>query len=249
MDDIDLPDSIQLAWGVRERPSRGPKRGLSLERIVAAAVRVAATEGLAAVSMSRVASELGTAPMSLYRYLNAKDELLELMVDAAGGLPPAPLAEGETWRDGLARWAASFREVLRRHPWILRVPITGPPTTPNQVAWMEHGLACMRETGLAEGEKLQVILLLSGFVRSEALLAADVRGAAEGGGGGWEAALPAYGRLLNRLTDPERFPAVRALIAAGVFDEPDDPNAEFSFGVERLLDGVGVLVRARADAP
>jgi Tetracyclin repressor-like, C-terminal domain len=55
-----------------------------------------------------------------------------------------------------------------------------------------------------------------------------------------------YGRLLARLTTPEQFPAVRAVIESGVFDEPDDPDAEFSFGLERLLDGVGVLVDRRA---
>src|SRR5262250_3052406 len=84
-----IPGSVAAAWGVRERPHRGPRPGLSLGRIVDAAVRVADAEGLDAVSMSRVAAELGTAPMSLYRYVTAKDELLALMVDAAYGPPPA----------------------------------------------------------------------------------------------------------------------------------------------------------------
>jgi AcrR family transcriptional regulator len=238
----DLPISIELAWGVRARPTRGPKRGLSLERIVDAAVRVAATEGLAAVSMSRVASELGTGPMSLYRYLAAKDELLELMVDRASGPPPAPRAQDESWRDGLARWAQTYRELLRRHAWILRVPISGPPITPNQVAWLEHGLACLRDTGLAESEKLQTVLLLTVFVHSEAQLAADVRGP----GGSFADAQAAYGRVLARFTNPERFPAISALLVSGVFEEPDDPQAEFSFGLERVLDGIAALVGQRA---
>ena len=62
-----IPASVAAAWGVRERPHKGPRPGLSLGRIVDAAVRVADAEGLDAVSMSRVAAELGTAPMSLYR--------------------------------------------------------------------------------------------------------------------------------------------------------------------------------------
>ena len=94
-----LPASIEAAWGLRERPARGPKPGLSLERIVAAAVELAAAEGLAAVSMSRVARALGSSPMSLYRYVTAKDELLALMVDAALADTPAPPASG----GGLAR--------------------------------------------------------------------------------------------------------------------------------------------------
>ena len=91
----DLPDTVAVAWGVRGRPHKGPRPGLSLERIVAAAIRLADAEGLAAVSMSRVATALGTAPMSLYRYVAAKDELLALMVDAAYGPPPSgPLPSG-----------------------------------------------------------------------------------------------------------------------------------------------------------
>jgi hypothetical protein len=66
-----LPASIEAAWGLRERPAKGPKPGLSLDRIVEAAVGVAATEGLAAVSMGRVAKELSVSTMSLYRYVAA----------------------------------------------------------------------------------------------------------------------------------------------------------------------------------
>src|SRR6516162_2662775 len=88
-DRADLPDTVAVAWGVRDRPHKGPRPGLSLERIVAAAVRLADAEGLAAVSMSRVAAELGAAPMSLYRHVTAKDELLTLMLDAAYGPYPA----------------------------------------------------------------------------------------------------------------------------------------------------------------
>src|SRR5262245_7490656 len=98
-----LPASLEAAWGLRGRPARGPRPGLSLERIVGAAVRVAGAEGLAAVSMSRVAAELGTAPMSLYRYVAAKDELLGLMMDAAFSPAPAPPHDGEDWRAGMSR--------------------------------------------------------------------------------------------------------------------------------------------------
>ena len=118
-----LPASLDAAWGRRARPTKGPKPGLSLERIVAAAVALAHAEGLGAVSMARVASELGSSPMSLYRYVDAKDELLALMVDAALGDPPPPPA-GEGWRDGLARWAWGYHDALRRHPWALHVPIS-----------------------------------------------------------------------------------------------------------------------------
>src|SRR3954470_11732754 len=122
--DAALPASIAAAWGLRERPARGPKPGLSLERIVAAAVAVARAEGVEAVSMSRVARELGSSPMSLYRYVGAKHELRPLMGDPAlGGAPAAP-QRGPGWRAGIERWAGTFHDPLRRHPWVLRVPIS-----------------------------------------------------------------------------------------------------------------------------
>src|SRR4029453_11068455 len=86
-----LPASIEATWGVRTRPSKGPRPALSLERIVAAAARVAAADGLQGVSMSRVAADLGVSTMSLYRYVGAKDELLVLMADLAFEPPPGPV--------------------------------------------------------------------------------------------------------------------------------------------------------------
>jgi AcrR family transcriptional regulator len=243
-----LPASIEVAWGLRERPNKGPRRGLSLQRIVEAAIRIAAADGLAAVSMSRLAADLGVSTMALYRYVAAKDELLALMVDATAASPPAAPAPGEGWRDGLARWAWAELGVYRRHPWVLRVPISGPPATPNQVVWLERGLRCLRDTGLAEGEKLSVMLLLTGFVRNWGRLEADLAVAAAAAGVSEQAAMSGYGRLLARLTDKERFPALHAVIEAGVLDEPDgpeDPDAEFVFGLERVLDGIEALVRAR----
>jgi AcrR family transcriptional regulator len=244
-----LPASLEAAWGLRARPSKGPKRGLSLERIVEAAVKIAGSDGLEAVSMGRVASDLGVSTMSLYRYVAAKDELLTLMVDATAASPPAAPAPGEGWRAGLSRWARAELDVYRRHPWVLRVPISGPPAAPNQLVWLEQGLRCLRDTGLAEGEKLSVMLLLTGFVRSWGRLEADLMEASMASGASAQAVMSGYGRLLARLTDAERFPALHAVIAAGVFDEgPDDPDEpdEFVFGLERVLDGIGALVRARA---
>jgi AcrR family transcriptional regulator len=242
-----LPASIEAAWGRRGRSTKGPKPGLSLERIVGAAIKIAGAEGLSAVSMSRVAAELGTSAMSLYRYVAAKDELLALMVDAAGGTPPPTHDPDEGWRAGLSRWAWAYRAVLTQNPWALRIPISGPPVTPNQVAWMEDALRSLRDTGLTEAEKLSVLLLLSGYVRNEATLVADIAAAARASGSGVEEVMPRYGRLLRQLTDAGRFPALHRALASDVFDADDEPEVEFVFGLERILDGVEVLVRARTD--
>jgi AcrR family transcriptional regulator len=236
-----LPASIEAAWGRHKRPGKGPKPGLTLERIVDAAVRVARSEGLAALSMARVAQELGASTMSLYRYVAAKDELLTLMVDAALGPPPPATDPDEGWRAGLARWAWGYHDRVRQHPWALRVPITGPPTTPNQVAWLEDGLRSLRDTGLTEEQKASVVLLLSGYVRNEATLTADITA----GSFVSDAAMSQYARLLATLTDPDRFPAIHTLLAAGVFDTADHPDKEFTFGLDRLLDGIEALIRSR----
>jgi hypothetical protein len=180
--------------------------------------------------------------MSLYRYVAAKDELLALMVDAALGAPAAAPPPGEDWRAGLARWAWVYHAALRRHPWVLQVPFSGPPVTPNLTLWLEDGLRSLGDTGLTEAEKLSVMLLLSGYVRNEATLTADLGALAPGR----PEIMPGWGAQLARLTDPERFPALRAALASGVFDQDDDPDEEFTFGLERVLDGVDALVRERA---
>jgi len=237
-----LPASIEAAWGLRTRPERGPKRGLSLERIVDAAVKVAVSDGLPAVSMSRVASQLGTSAMSLYRYVDAKDELLILMVDTALGSPPTCQPE-QGWRAGLTRWAWAQRAAYHRHPWALRIPISGAPATPNQVAWMEQALRCLASTGLSETAKMSTLLLLAGYVRTVATLDATLDEAFRAAGSTPNEAMASYGALLAKLVDVERYPALGAVIAEGVLDHADDPDDEFVFGLERLLDGIGMLVR------
>jgi hypothetical protein len=116
---------------------------------------------------------------------------------------------------------------------------------PNQMVWFERGLSCLSSTGLAEGEKISVLLLVSGFVRNDALLTTDLQAAARASGSSMSAAMSAYGRLLSTLIDPARFPSVAKVIATGVFEEPYDEDDDFNFGLERVLDGVEVLVEKR----
>jgi len=237
----ELPASIEAAWGLRDRPHKGPKPGLTLQRIVEAGLRVAESEGLGAVSMSRVAAELGASTMSLYRYVSAKNELLDLMVDTALGDPP-PAQDGPGWREGLSRWAWGYRTALDRNPWALRIPISGLPVTPNQVAWFENGLSCLAGTDLREDTKASVVLLISNYVRADATMGADIGAAIAATQATPDQWMAYYGRLLTSLTDPARYPAITKLLAAGVFDRADDPSNEFVFGLARILDGIDALV-------
>ncbi|MFI1251971.1 TetR/AcrR family transcriptional regulator [Streptomyces anulatus] len=245
----DLPASLEAAWGLRDRPAKGPKPGLSLERIVAAAVGVAASDGLAAVSMGRVAQELGASTMSLYRYVSAKDELYVLMQEAAVG-PPEPLSAleaGAGWRAALTEWAAAQRERYHGHLWALRIPIGGPPATPNSIAWWEQGLQALGDSGLGEGDKTSVILLISNFVRSEALMMSDLAAAVTARGITPEELMASHERTLKRLVDPERHPGITRQLETGVMSEPDEADYEFDFGMGVLLDGVEALIRRAAD--
>lgn len=239
-----LSAGIAAAWGVRAPVSKGPKPGLTLDRIIVAGVAVADADGLAAVSMNRVAKELGTSAMSLYRYVDSKDELLTLMVDAAtGALPPA--RPGEDWRAGLVRWARGSVEAMRAHPWTTHVPITGPPLAPNSIAWFEDALRCLRDTGLVEAEKASIVMLLSGYVRNHVMLMAEVQAHFLDAAATPHDAMRGYGDKLRRLTDADRFPALHAVLDAGVFDHADPPDDEFAFGLERILDGIQTLIVAR----
>ncbi len=237
--DLQLPPSLELLWGRREAGSRGPRRGLTLERIVQAGVAVAESEGVGALSMARIAKELGVGTMSLYRYVASKDELLTTMVDAGLGGPPAP-EPGEDWRAGLMRWAVGVRTSYQAHPWALRVPISGPPLGPNNVAWLDNALRALEGTVLSEQDKLSCVLLISGFVRNDVTLQLDFAEASAG-----EMVMPGYGQMLGRLIDAEAMPALHRAIESGSLDDPDDPDHEFHFGMERILDGIETLMAAK----
>jgi AcrR family transcriptional regulator len=242
MDDetpVQLPASMALAWGLGGRGSRGPKPGLTIERIVAAGTEVAVGDGLAAVSMSRVAERLGVSTMALYRYVSAKDQLLELMVDAALGTPP-PRRAGETWREGLRRWAEGCRDSYRANPWALRVPISAPPLGPNNVRWLEDALLSLRETPLDAQAKLSCVLLVSGFVRSEELLLQDMIEADASG-----TQRGSYAEQLTSLITERDFPEVSAAVATGALSDSDGIDGEFDFGIERILDGIAALLARR----
>jgi AcrR family transcriptional regulator len=240
-----LARRLELLWGERAGTGRRSRPGLSLERVVGAAIEVADAEGLGQLSMSRVADRLGFTTMSLYRYVRSKDELLMLMEEAAVGPPPTLPAPDDGWRAGLQEWVRQHLAIYHRHPWLLQIPISGPPLTPNNLLWFERGLRILDATGLRAEEKVGVIQLVAGYVRNEAqlsqdLLAAEAAAVAAGG------EPVSYGRMLAKLIDTERFPALSEMVADGVFDVPEGySEADFDFGLQRVLDGVEVLVRAR----
>ncbi len=142
-------------------------------------------------------------------------------------------------------WAESLVAVYRKYPWVVRIPIGGPPITPNHVAWMERAITSMDGTGLEAGEKMSVLLLISGYVRNDAVLSADLFAAFNAAATTPDSVMLDYGRALRKVVDPDRFPGVMSVVEAGTFDQADHPDTEFEFGLERILDGIESLVRSR----
>ncbi|MFB4283080.1 TetR/AcrR family transcriptional regulator [Nonomuraea sp. MTCD27] len=228
-------------WERLAKPAPEPKTGLSLGRIARAAVELADAGGLDAVSMARVAERLGFTTMSLYRHVKNKNELLLLMLDSVAAVPAALDEPCAGWRPGLRRWCGAQWEMLRAHSWIVQLPITGPPVTPNQLAWTDRALAALAGTGLDERAKAGVVLLIATYMHATARLSADLGSAASG------AAIAGHSALLGSLVDARRLPALRAAVEAGAFDYPQDmPEEErrldYEFGLDRILDGVEVMI-------
>ncbi|MCH6231062.1 TetR/AcrR family transcriptional regulator C-terminal domain-containing protein [Microbacterium sp. CFH 31415] len=237
--ETELPRGVALAWGVAANPQRGPKREMSVERIVEAAVEIADADGLAAVSMAAVAARLGYTPMSLYRYVTAKDDLVLLMQEEATGLPSAASRTAGTWRD---RMQALYREQVQRyleHPWVLDVPITGSPTTPNSAAWMDAGLHALAETPLTHEERLSVMLLVTGHARWTGMVLAGYARVQRERGVADVDITRAEDALFRQLITADAYPDLRAAIDAGVFLDESDP---FSFNLDRSLDGVAAYI-------
>jgi AcrR family transcriptional regulator len=222
--DGDLPRGIALAWGVAANPQRGPRRELSIEGIVDAAVTIADADGLSAVSMASVSTALGFTTMSLYRYVSAKDDLLLLMQEAGTGLPPLSIAESDNWREGLTRWYRATLDAYSAHPWLLDIPLDGEPTTPNNLAWLDAGLAVLADSPLDQRSRVAALLLLSGYSRWQAQVVRNQDGST----------LPLS--TLTELVTPEQFPYLAPAIAAGAF--PSDAGGSFEFGLLRILDGL-----------
>lgn len=249
-DESELPAALAALWGVHERPTKGPKRGLTLEQIVSTGVAVASAEGLDAVSMNRLASELGISAMALYRYVKAKDELLELMVDTALGeiMLDATDPSGD-WRTRLESWAWAELGAYRRHPWALLVPIKAPPIAPNQIAWLELGLRCLAGLDIPVYERISVVLMITNYTRSWATLSGTLQLAMRSGDAEALARFADYGSMLRRLAARPDFPALYEVIDAGVFEEEDDGldlDYDFRFGLARILDGLEAYVTKRA---
>lgn len=239
--------TIDLLWFEEPQSRRGRKKGLTLTRVVDTAIALADAEGLDAVSMRRMAQELGVVPMTLYTYVPDKAALLDLMLDALYLAMPREGDDGDGWRDRIRTIAEQNRALYDAHPWAAEISVSRPPLGPGLMAKYEHELRAFEGTGLDDVEMDSALTYVLGFVQHAARSAAAARTAVERSGRTDQQWWEESGPLLEKVFDRHRYPlAVRVGEAAGA-ELGAAFNAEhaYVFGLERVLDGLGVLIRAR----
>ena len=240
--------TIELLWfpePVEKR--RGRRPGLSIARVVESAIALADAEGLEAVSMRRVAQELGVVPMTLYTYVPDKATLLDLMLDRLYLRMSRTEEEESPWRERLEAVAEENRVLYEQHPWAAAMPASRPPLGPGLAAKYEHELRAFAGTGLDDLETDSALTYLLGFVQAAARAAADARAAAERSAQTDQEWWAENGPVLATVFNPETFPtATRIGSAAGeALGGAFNPRHAYAFGLARVLDGLGVLIDAK----
>ncbi|MBR7838863.1 TetR/AcrR family transcriptional regulator C-terminal domain-containing protein [Actinospica durhamensis] len=219
-----------LVWERPEPPERPALAPLSRERIVGAAIRLADSDGLAAVSLRKVAAELDVGPMRLYGYIATKEELLELMLDAVySEIRPT----GDSWREVLRSVAEATRQAVHRHEWLADLiggrPQLGPHTlaTGNAVAAAMHGV----DLGTVVPAIAAVNAYVIGAVRREIA----ERRAERASGTDLRQFQAAFGPYLSRTFATGRYPALATIVRDGPHLTADQT---FQAGLDYLLDGI-----------
>ncbi|GAB2975662.1 TetR/AcrR family transcriptional regulator C-terminal domain-containing protein [Saccharothrix stipae] len=227
------------------RPRRPdvPKQALSREHVVRTAIAIADAEGLDAVSMRRLAAELGVGPMSLYRHVEHKDELVAQMADEVFGASTLPVPGQSGWRAELELIARRQWRLCRQHLWLPRaISFTRPVLVPNMMAQTEWVLRALDGLGLPMATRVREALTLHALVITAALPMADEVEAEQ------ETGVPLDRWWLARRARADE------LLAGGDFpllatippDAASDLDELFEYGLARHLDGFAVLVADQA---
>ncbi|MFI6650615.1 TetR/AcrR family transcriptional regulator [Streptomyces sp. NPDC050529] len=233
---VGRPAVPEVIWARPERAGRGPKPAFSRADIAAAAVRIADAEGLDAVSMRKVAAELGCGTMSLYNYVPRKEDLYELMLDAVSAGYDYPEPSGD-WRADLLALAHQARGMMRRHTWVPRLmsPVYG--FSPNALRYLEYALSCLDGVDARFGEKMELIAMVNGVVTT--YTANEIATAERSRSLPWseeqeQAARTGY--LISQIMTG-KYPRM----AAGFAEDPGpiDLDAVFDRALARVLDSFG----------
>lgn len=245
--------TLALLWrGVEEPhpPRRGPRRALTVDQVVEAAITLADREGLDALTMRSLAQQLGVAAMSVYTYVPGRAELLDLMLDHVYAGMPRTATDGAPWRERVRAVADENRALYRHHPWAADVSTLRPPLGPGQLAKYEHELTALDGLGLTDVQLDDVLSHLLTFVRANARDAATARTTRRETDQDDQAWWATAGPLLERVLDPTAYPlATRVGTAAGTAHQSaHDPEHAYAFGLRCVLAALEDLVGGAADA-
>ncbi|QWF84697.1 TetR/AcrR family transcriptional regulator [Amycolatopsis sp. CA-230715] len=217
----------------------GPAPALSRDKIVEVAIAIADAEGLDALSMRRLGAELSVRPMSLYRHVPSKDDLLELINDAVLGEQRLPDQPSGDWRADLRLSATEQRAVALRHPWSVTTKIGRPAMGPNALRVNEFAMAALDGFGLDMDTIHGLVGTLRGYVHGNVV--EDLAGAELSRRTGitdeqWQEILTPW---VRRLLAEDKHPMTARFVREAEH-WPDDKV--FAFGVERVLDGIAAAL-------
>jgi AcrR family transcriptional regulator len=251
---VDPRRSMRLLWRLELSPKRGPKPSLSLDDIVTTAIEIADEEGVDAVSMRRIAERLGVGAMTLYTYVPAKTDLLDLMYDRVVGEQEVSFPDGSTVRERLEILARGQWDLHQRHHWISQMPWTRVPLGPHILDAYERAVSAVSRTGLRGKEITEVLTLVSSYVHGAARLAVEAVTLPSATAIDHEDWWASVGSVLEAIWDPERFPTLSSPEMAHAWDQQDDGKgyfltealSSFEFGLARVLDGIDAFIASRS---
>src|SRR5580658_1099457 len=229
-----VPASI---WDFPEHGSRGPRARHDRAAIAALAVRIADAEGLDAVTMRRLAGELGIAVMSLYTYVPAKEHLAQLMTDQLAGEYAYPVLPPSDPRAAITDLARQGRDIARRHPWLAGLLHPPMPPGPNGLRYLDYFLGLLAGSRLGTGAKLEVITMISGF----ATMYGAMQAASASQSASTDEQTTAQVQALTRAAAQGRYPHLAAALAAA--GPPRRHDDIFRSGIERLIETARLRLR------
>ena len=237
----------------RREPRSSPvaEHELTRDRIVRAAIEIADTEGLHALSMRGVAARLGVATMSTYRHVRSKDDLVMLMADAAFGEYEHSPRRPAGWRARLEDGGRALWAVYRRHPWLAQLnPLTRPLPLPNLLSYGEPILAALDEQGFDPATTLDLHVMLYSYVQGLAVNLEREAQAQATTGLSEDQWMELHGPALGSIAASGRHPAFAKLMSAFAEDGYDlDLDELFELGLRTMLDGLALLIERRRPPP
>lgn len=227
---------LELLWEAPQQPSvRGPKPRTSLAEVVAGGVAIADAEGLAALSIRKVASRLGIGAMSIYTYVPGRSELVELMIDHVYGEHTIP-DPALPWRARVEQWARETWRIYSEHAWLLDYNMARLPIGPHVLDVSESLYTALFAAGFAGAENVAITNLIQwqllGAARSMISDADEARHTGVSAEAYWDSRASFW----ETYFDWNRYPTMAAIWEAGGFDDP--AGWDFDRVLDRLLTGI-----------